>query len=646
MIRLVFVVWFTSLVYASRTARQVNVGGHSSAWPHFSLGKSCGICSLGPDKGSIKVQDLKRYEDFAVGCISRRLDFVASLKECPMASGKSDQAGGHAGTIHRLTSGRIAKLTMAFDDAQIDNHDPAHIEASAVEFETYMEMWCLKRLANLMPGDAELLREHPLWNFAVGVDPWAPSFFGVCKLPGENANRPLLYLVMENMLAPFSKACELDLKLGFQTVEHEERPRHNSVLGKGRGIVKRAKLKFADRVSPSAMQGARMAGYKIFNPFQNVFEKPSSKWADPLTSLTDVFGKFLDDSGHVADTETMEIFRDRLLGMAAWWAESGEKRLRAIALSALFAYECAPQYRGELILSDLSISGPKWPLVAAKARGQVNSTLLSLKSSPADTILPKFGPTASPESTGANASDLRRRLMNRAMGARAAQAVHAFTAHQDATSELPAWKGKVFDIAYVQAAHEISVIIQANIGQEEVYQGKISLPIRMLPVGSNSKCVLIELPGENKVNKAPPKMCFRYVHTQQTVSPIAKPRLKLIDFAHFFSASSLTTAWPKDGVHEGLLSALGELDKKIVAATYRDREDGHFMKCPHTTAQSFSNILTLATCRNYGKMRKKKYISWRATAGELGECRACDALVRRRMTGSMETSSYRILTLI
>eukprot|EP00928_Gymnodinium_smaydae_P096270 TRINITY_DN8466_c0_g1_i1.p2 TRINITY_DN8466_c0_g1~~TRINITY_DN8466_c0_g1_i1.p2 ORF type:complete len:190 (-),score=24.73 TRINITY_DN8466_c0_g1_i1:67-636(-) len=185
-----------------------------------------------------------------------------------------------------------------------------------------------------------------------------------------------------------------------------------------------------------------------------------------------------------------------------------------------------------------------------------------------------------------------------------------------------------------------------NIGYNgDDYIGKISLQIRKLPFGVHSMCFPLVESREIDFNEAPPRMCFTFEHAKKTAVGKSEPRLKLIDFAHFFSAASLSSDWPKDGVHEGLLSAIGELDYKILsAATYQVTDDGRRMECPDTSAQHFSSLVTLDTCRNYGRMRKNKYITWLATEGEFGNCCACDLLIPQRATSSAG-SVYHIVTL-
>eukprot|EP00929_Paragymnodinium_shiwhaense_P068054 TRINITY_DN34205_c0_g1_i1.p1 TRINITY_DN34205_c0_g1~~TRINITY_DN34205_c0_g1_i1.p1 ORF type:complete len:194 (-),score=24.04 TRINITY_DN34205_c0_g1_i1:92-673(-) len=63
--------------------------------------------------GGLPIQSLAGNDTFAVGCaVGSTLE--ASAPECPVVDGM-EQAGGHAGTFHKLDGGRIAKMTHAFE---------------------------------------------------------------------------------------------------------------------------------------------------------------------------------------------------------------------------------------------------------------------------------------------------------------------------------------------------------------------------------------------------------------------------------------------------------------------------------------------------------------------------------------------------
>lgn len=417
------------------------------------------------------------------------------------------------------------------------------------------------------------------------------------KYPEEP--RPLLYIVQENVLSNYAKPCQLDMKLGFSTVE----PQSLGVsASKMRKWTKYVKLSAIDKLTPSATDGARLAGLKVYNPFDDVDEKITGKGTGGLTSLPTIFDKYFDSSGHAGDTATMQKFRERLLQMSSWWAGEGVRSLRAIAMSALMVYECKPFSHGVVSVSDVSMNGKLPPRNASERRRE---PYIEIRSLPTDKLFPKL-----------DGSFSKSTFISKTLSA-------TFT---------PNWSGKQFEMDYGYGLRELVLdIIDSNNGKRELI-GTAHIDLTDIPIDSDHRaCVKL-----TSCKKCPPgsrfqipKVCASVRRSETTGESTPRPRIKLIDFAHLFTTQDkYASGWAEDGVTEGMLSAVRELDRKIGIGTLAGPKvaDGKNMKC---SKGSRKVILSADSCKQFAAGFGKKFGAWRATTPPLGECRVCDKLTKR-----------------
>ena len=176
-----------------------------------------------------------------------------------------------------------------------------------------MEMWCLRRLAaqhdfNLTDAWSEKMRTHPLQRFVFGAAPWAPSFYGVCKV--ETGTEVSLYMVQESALAGYNDACLMDLKLGYSTYD----PLAVKDSAWTKKFAKQWKMSFADAWSSSSSSGVRLAGYKVTDGTGEVrkSDKHDSFWESPSQAFSAFF-----ETSHRLSQEFFIQMRDQLIQYAA-----------------------------------------------------------------------------------------------------------------------------------------------------------------------------------------------------------------------------------------------------------------------------------------------------------------------------------------
>eukprot|EP00933_Yihiella_yeosuensis_P081310 TRINITY_DN948_c0_g1_i6.p1 TRINITY_DN948_c0_g1~~TRINITY_DN948_c0_g1_i6.p1 ORF type:complete len:580 (-),score=94.82 TRINITY_DN948_c0_g1_i6:454-2193(-) len=541
----------------------------AASWPLYSINADkCGTCA------GVPVEELKTDRDFGVGCISK--DEHAQLPTCPLLNAdNSNQAGGHAGTILRLSDGLLAKATKAFDNEE-ESKD-VHIQAASLEYQAYMEMWCLRRLSKKQGLTAEvntMLSTHVLRRFALGENPFAAEFFGSCRkaCDGEDCERPMIYLVMENQLAPYQKPCQIDLKLGSYTVEPGLA---NS--GKFSDIKKTFIHAAGDHISPSASQGVRLAGFKVHNPYTMTSEKMASKMLSPLGGLEAVFDTFFDPSGHSGDVETMEALKDRTFEMATWWGKHGRNTLKAVALSALMTYECKPEVAASITMSDITVSG-------GSSLG-VESAYVALSSKPRRLVYAASAENVPEVMEDSDYADLR-------------------GAYRSPDASNRSWSGKQFEIDLGSQLQYVVLSVWDESGKECV--GQAEVPLSDLLDGSR-KCWKMSswTALENKVVDA--ELCADVASQLKDHAPRAKPKMRLIDYAHFWPSEDVD--WPQDGVNEGLVSIIKHFDLKEIRDQGVVAEGSRYknLKCQ---SQDSEIKLTKASCKRYGRAMGQKFITW------------------------------------
>jgi len=518
-----------------------------------------------------------------------------------------------------------------------------------------MEMWCLQRLQQMADEEGELqlpasvpplLRDHPLRPFAFGSnsehpqlangttnnwpDAWAPKFSGLCQLGGVDGTPVARYLVIENVLASFNRPCQLDLKLGYRTVEPDEFSwkyfRHTA----------------GDMLTPSVAEGARLAGYKIWKPFEGQSQKMYNKALSPMNSLTHVFDTFISSTGYVGPASIAKM-RERLLKMSAWWSETGKKQLNAVALSALMIRECEPRIGGSITVSDIQVLYAS-DLMHASGEG----AYAVLRAQPEKAIYPKV------VGSYANRSS--------AMGFPISDFL------TDINYDSTQWMGTQFELEYSPVAAESGGLIleiwshpSVNIGSHGGYRdvriGQIVVPLES---GTHCKVIADCTLCQNHTDPQP-EVCVTISQTaRESVAPLPKPIIKLIDYAHFYQKSQ-TPDWPEDGVDRGFLAAVTQLSRKIhelgsvgqnmsvtaAAATHAQNPmvdisatDGKDTKCARTGEEPF---LEMPICERLAGQRSKMFVSWKKVDGfnpgerEVGECRMCDTLVSAGGWWSMVT---------
>jgi hypothetical protein len=644
------------------------------AWKFFQFGEQgCGMC------GGVKIEDLVGPGDMAIGCISR--EAMGEVPECPLPQDNapeaedndpeaedsisdsdsstasklpkhnSEQAGGHAGTIFKLAHGRLAKVTYAFDDKAFEDTAERHIEYAKIEYEVYMETWCLAKLDERKQADSVILREvaqHPLRYFtksiAKGSQAWAPKFFGVCKVtegddePGATRSKSPLYIVQENMLDGYEQACQVDLKLGFNTVEPTNPMAAYSDYFRAaawKKLMKQAGMNSIDSMTPSSSDGVRLAGFRVFNPFTNSHEKMGSKLSGGFTPIADAVDTMFDRAGHYRDASTMEQIRDKLLGISSWWADEGQSALRAVAMSVLMAYECAPESRGNVFISDIKVQG-KLPVMD---NGDKADPYVFTRSIPRGQLFPVVNELGGSEETYPEVSNTRPGFGDSLHG-EGNVPLTPFVNKAKLGTLAPNWNGHQFQLEYSSQMKELVLDVYDKDDGEHAFIGSIYIQKAEIPkqnAGNESSriiCRSLDTCRQCRLQDVKPVVCFN-IFRDESKEPrnSPPPRLKLIDFAHFYSSALLnTTEWQFDGVTEGLLTIVRQMDRKMSESDDMISQNGHKYKCP--LAGKKENILTLETCKRYASQRGKKYATWRGGCKECGDgegaCRVCDNIERRR----------------
>lgn len=577
----------------------------------------------------------------------------------------SDQAGGHAGTIFKLAEGRLAKLTYAFDDPETMDVAVRHVEYAKVEYEVYMEMWCLNKLSKYTKDGKpveeimQAVTDHPMRYFVKKGYAWAPTFYGVCKVtehedqstqedePVESDKKKKatpLYIVQENMLDGYEQACQVDLKLGFNTVEPiKPMESYGDLFTKTywNKLIKNVNHNVINASTPSQAEGARLAGFKVFNPFTNSAEKMQSKLLGGFTSLQTVLDTFFDRSGHTRDAATMEKLRDKLLSIASWWADEGAMAFRAVAMSVLMAYECAPDSKGILYVSDIEVKG-NLPVMDSNSAAD---PYVFLRSLPEGSLFPVVEELDSKDATYPEVSMSKPGKGDELHGDGVSSKT-PFVNGVRLKTLTPRWEEIQFALEYDNDMREVVLSMHDKDEAEHPLIGSVYIRREEIPndEGFRQICRPLETCRQCKLQDVQPQLCFKIRRDRslkQRRSP--NPRLKLIDFAHFYTTVNLdTSAWTRDGVTEGFLSAVRQFDRKIAASDDMVAYDGAKYKCPST---GHENMLTLETCKRYAKNRGKKYVTWRNKVGSEGACRACDVLVRRSKGMWGRSGDYQIFKL-
>jgi len=262
---------------------------------------------LWPEEKMVSIDSLREDSGLGVGCI--RLE---DLGECDVdVTVENVQAGGHAGTFHVLRENRVAKLSEAFDPTVPEGHQ----YSAGTEYNFYMQLWCLGALRKA----GHFSGTHLLDPFQSA---WAPKFYGVCRWVDA------AFLVMQNVFAGYKKESQLDLKVGVTVAENE--PQKMKWLGQSIGSL----------LTPTGRDGAKLAGYKVWNRKTSAYETTYSKKLSQLHGLPWVFNTYLGNSSSNPQFEkSVSAFADQLAQMFRWWNRYGTSKIRSIAASLLFVYE-------------------------------------------------------------------------------------------------------------------------------------------------------------------------------------------------------------------------------------------------------------------------------------------------------------------
>jgi len=286
-------------------------------WKYWKQ-ESCDKCM------GVPISDLMSRNDFQIesriGCLETN-DGVP-IPECPGTSA-ADQAAGHAGSFRKLRNGLIAKRSMALDVPRSKRSF-----ASLASWNFYMQTWCMSKLAR---NGSHVLRPFALGT-TLDTNPWAPRFYGLCQT-SEDTGDSNKYLIMEDMEGKFRMPSRLDIKLG-QTIEPVKPKNH----------VEQAKHMFQNalaQATPTHSEGARLAGYKVWNPHKQEWRQSNAL----RTSLTDVFDeafKYLLKQGGERKKRWLTQLRNRVEDLHRWWKEFGIYHVRCYAASLLFVWEGKP----------------------------------------------------------------------------------------------------------------------------------------------------------------------------------------------------------------------------------------------------------------------------------------------------------------
>jgi hypothetical protein len=289
----------------------------------------------------VPIDQLTNENFYAVGCIGEGLmvhpDHVETVPTChyELNSPKMKQAGGHEGTFLRLgrsEDGRIGKVTEAFDHVESPRkRDIKHRRYGLTEYGFYMQQWCLQRLADVGRNHTATL----LAPFALQESfSWSPNFFGVCRV-GDGSDAKF-YMAMEDVLAGYQVPSMLDLKVGTYTVEPESTHSTTGEVLLGDGFMKRTKMHMADKISSTLSEGARPAGFKIWDEKTGEYLKMEN--SDYALSVRSTMQKLFSEPSHAS---FLPFFTEKLHEMYIWWITVGSANVRFISGSLLFAFDAA-----------------------------------------------------------------------------------------------------------------------------------------------------------------------------------------------------------------------------------------------------------------------------------------------------------------
>mmetsp|Transcript_135849 Transcript_135849/g.270993 ORF Transcript_135849/g.270993 Transcript_135849/m.270993 type:complete len:718 (-) Transcript_135849:40-2193(-) len=241
------------------------------------------------------------------------------IPECPVENSAVNQAGGHAGDFQKLRDGKIAKRSRALDVLSSQKS-----RAALNEWIFYMQTWCINRLAG-----QEGRQEHLLDPFALGPNPWAPRFYGLCQISASTGDSQK-YLVMEDLHSRYHLASVLDIKLG-QTIE----------FGSSDSTAKKLFQSAVSRVTSTHTAGARLAGLRVWNPKKNRW-KTSTNVMSSIDSVFDKAFKYLLRQSGEQKRLWLTQFHNTTQKLDQWWKSKGVNNVRSYAASLLFVWEGDP----------------------------------------------------------------------------------------------------------------------------------------------------------------------------------------------------------------------------------------------------------------------------------------------------------------
>jgi len=328
----------------------------AGSWQHWKQ-ESCDRCRGVPlsdlMEGSIHPSASR------IGCLGTS-DGVP-IPECLVDSSTAEQAAGHPGDIIKLRDGMIAKRSRAMDLPDSSKAESRR-DAALNEWSFYMQTWCISKLAKhgrserSESGDASVDASsdasgdaHPLNRFALGLHPWAPRFYGMCQISSSTGDSQK-YTMMEDLTRHFRMPSVLDIKVG-QTTE----------MAEDLSLRQAGKKMFQDklsRVTTTHEFGARLAGYKVWNPAKKKWKTRKSSAKDIMSgmfggaqSMEPVFDeafKYLLRHG-AKDTKKLWLtqLRDKARELANWWQSTGIHHVRCYAASLFFVWEGEPTVEGD-----------------------------------------------------------------------------------------------------------------------------------------------------------------------------------------------------------------------------------------------------------------------------------------------------------
>eukprot|EP00930_Biecheleria_cincta_P085898 TRINITY_DN75265_c0_g1_i1.p1 TRINITY_DN75265_c0_g1~~TRINITY_DN75265_c0_g1_i1.p1 ORF type:complete len:716 (-),score=106.75 TRINITY_DN75265_c0_g1_i1:55-2202(-) len=311
-------------MHAVKRMMRMNLGLVPAApdlWANWNP-EQCNLC-MGIPIDNLR-QDSHAASPLVLGCVENDVP----MPECDVDTAKVNiQAGGHIGDFYALRGGRVAKRWRGFDEKG------ERAVAAKNEWKFYMQTWCRRNLWEHKDEiNMPLPVNDPLDPFALGENPWAPRFFGLCQLSSPSGERAH-FLVMENLLDGFRKASQFDLKVG-QTME----PLSQKSI---RGVAKSAFQGLLGAVTSTKSNGARLAGYRVWRSKKKVW-RTSGKMGSFTRSLESTFDYVFKDRKDMNGRASMSLlttFIDRLEQMATWWNATGSKSVRCYAASVLFVWE-------------------------------------------------------------------------------------------------------------------------------------------------------------------------------------------------------------------------------------------------------------------------------------------------------------------